>query len=584
MVGMSTVPQEVPERFPIKLPAGFDPTRHLDGLKQQVGKMYPNASYSIENIDLDALTASAIRERNVSEVYHDAKVDARLVNLVKGTKPSDGDAMAAKFEAQFPGYSLTDFEPYLQKARLTRLSVDERRARDSIAIALGVKPWEVKIRSAAGGGFDLVLPKNYVPSKHDDKLQEVVDTAIGDAGWFIQTNSKTLRGRIIPGDPPTFDPAYPFDFSKLPQAGSVSDKELWRIPLGVGLAARGEKNKPIAMDLSDSVGGLKVGLAGSGKSVMTQAVAFSALARGWQLALINTVDKATDFVWAKPFVKDHMWGCDSVAQAVTVAKLVIEEGEKRGALLSEHGASKWQELPADVRRENPPLLLIADELAALLTADPLPSGLSKEMKELPEFIKMQQDLLESKLLATALSKIPAVYRAAGIRVIYLTQQPNERYGFSTKLKGNLPHRTMLGVNPSQSEKGHAFRTPEKVPDVPKNIAQNDTLSRGVGLTHLDGQEPMVFKGFYAPLDAYLAEAKRRGFRVTMNPEPTPRQIDRLVPTIGDGEMFEEDEKKYGKTKPALEEWEIDPNTGKPLDARQRANAAKHRLTADAKGA
>lgn len=579
MVGMTSLPTEAPERFPIKLPAGFDPQKHLDGLRAKISEMYPHAAYIIANIDTDNGTATAVRERNVSEVRHDAKADAHVVNLVKGTKPSDGDAVATKFEAQYSGYTLTDFEPFLQKARLTRLTAEERHARDALAVALGAKPWDVKIREAKYGGFDVVLPKSYVPSKHDQKLDEVVRTAIGDEGWFMQSNSKTYRARIVPGDPPTFDPIYRFDFSSLPKPGAVTDKELWRIPLGMGLAPRGEKNKPIVADLSDSVGSLLVGLAGAGKSVATQAILFSALARNWQIALINTVDKATDFIWAKPFVKEHLWGCDSVAQSVTVAKLVIEEGERRGELLSTYGASKWQELPAHVRADNPPLLLVADELAALLTADPLPSGLSKEMKELPEFIKMQQDMLESKLLATALSKIPAVYRAAGIRVIYLTQQPNERYGFSTKLKGNLPHRIMLGVNPSQAEKGHAFRTPEKVPDVPKNIAQDSSLSRGVGLAHLDGQEPVVFKGFYAPLEDYLSEAKRRGFPTTSRPAPSAAQIERLVPQIGDGMPEEED--GFGRGPRQLEEWEIDPETGKPLSASQRANAAKHRLTVDA---
>lgn len=565
MDGMS-MPQEAPERFPIKLPQGFDPHKHLDGLRTKVNGMYPNAAYTIANIDVDNLTATATRERNVSEVRHDTKADAQVVNLVKGTKPSDGDAVAAKYEAQYQGYTLTDFEPYIQKARLTRLTPEERHARDALAVALRVKPWEVKIRSSANGGFDLVLPKSYVPSVHDDKLDEVVRTAIGDEGWFIQTNSKTYRGRVVPGDPPTFDPVYKFDFSKLPKPGAVSDKELWRIPLGMGLAPRGEQNQPVVADFSDSVGSLLVGLAGSGKSVATQAIVFSALARGWQLALINTVDKATDFAWAKPFVKDHMWGCDSVAQSVAVAKLVVEEGERRGVLLSQYGASKWQDLPKHVKEDNPPLLLVADELAALLTADPLPSGLSKEMKELPEFVKMQQDLLESKLLATALSKTPAVYRAAGIRVIYLTQQPNERYGFSTKLKGNLPHRIMLGVNPSQAEKGHAFRTPEKIPDVPRNIAQNDGLSRGVGLAHLDGQEPAVFKGFYAPLEAYLAEAERRKFPTTITPAPTSKQIDQLVrPSAMTSRTTSQDSARR------IDRWRTGRSTRRPVSPSMRAS-------------
>lgn len=571
------------ERIQIPVGAKFDTSnpQHLDVLMKKVAEAGHGVGWELQSFDPATSKLTLSRRSLLTQVTKDdgPRSDSYRVELSRGTKVSDGDKIAANLESdpQHAGYYVTKFDPYISQATMSKLTEQEVRARAATAVALGVKPWDVQVKATRGGGFDIGLPGSYVPSKFDTKLEEVASQIVGKPGWYWEANPATMTGRIVPGELPVFEPVYQFDFSSLPAAGKVDAEIRFRFPLGVALGGRGRPNTPIAMDLSDSVGALVVGLAGSGKSTAVQSIVFSALARNYTLALINSVDKATDFAWAKHLVADGMWGCDSLAQAVAVAKRVGEVGERRGVLLSEHGVSKWQDLPASVRAENPPMLLVADELAALLTADPLPAGLPREVKALPEFVQMQQDLLESKLLATSLAKIPALYRAAGIRVIYLTQQPNERYGFSTKLKGNLPHRVILGTNPSPAEKAHAFRTPEKVPDVPGNVANDSGQARGVGLAHLDGAEPAVFKGYFAPLDAYISEARRRGFPTTLNPAPSESEIARLVPRV-DGDGYDDEPPAYGAGPRQYEDWEIDPDTGKPLSGFARANAARAALS------
>lgn len=535
------------ERITVKLPAGFDPARHAKALPAAVAKSRGDGGWEIESIDTNVGTATLTRQAVVMEVREgtDADPEAFEIRLPVGTRPADGDKVAARQSDAHPGYHLVRFEPHVGKAILAKLTDDELRCRGSIANALGVKPWEVDVKKRMDGGFAVQLPGVYTPSKHDEKLQEVAETIIGKLGWYFTVDPKTLVAQVIPADPPTFEPLYRFDFASAPASSGASlpDKERFSLPLGVSLGRPGKRNAALTMDLSDTVGTLLVGLAGSGKSTAVQSVIFNALARGFRLALINTIDKKTDMEWAKPFVEPHMWGCESVAESVVVAKLVNEEGARLGELLAEHGVAKWQDLPASVKfqRENMPLLLVADELAALLTADPLPPGLPREVKALPEFVEMQQNLLESKLLATTLSLGPSLYRAAGNRFIFLTQQPNERYGFSTKLKGNLPHRVMLGVGASRAEKGHAFRTPEKVPDVPEWISSDDSRARGVGVAHMDGQGPAVFKGFWASLDDYLDAMKCLGLPTTSDPRPTAEQVSRMVPRIDAGDELDEDD-------------------------------------------
>lgn len=567
------------DRLTVNVPTTFDPSnpKMVSALLSKIAEA-KGVGWEISNFEPTTRKLTVTRQSAITEISNLNGERSFDVALGSDVKANEGEKIAQRLEDLHPGYYLSEFRPFLGTARLTRMTGEELRCREAVAYALGVPRWEVQVAQASDGGFELKLPSKYSPSSHDDRLTEVAETAVGQPGWYVKVNAQTLTGRITPAEQPTFDPAYLFNFKALPPADKVSEKDLFKIPIGVALGGNGEPNRPFEMDLSDSAGDLKVGLAGSGKSISTQAMVFSVLAKGYLVALINSPDKATDFAWAKPYVAEGMWGCDSRAQAVAVAKRVGEEGERRGELLSKYGVSKWQDLPVHEKKKNPPMLLVADELAALLTAPKLPPGLNKEMRELPEFVQMTQDILEAGLLVTALSKIPAVYRAAGIRVEYLTQQPNERYGFSTTLKGNLPHRIMLGTSPSSAEKGHAFRTPEKVPDVPKNIAEDSVRGRGVGLAHLDGKEPVIFKGYFAPLDDYIAEAARRGFPRAISPAPSQSEINRLVPSIG----LESDEPEgYGNGPRTYEAWELGPD-GQPLAGGARANAAKAEATRVAK--
>src|SRR5699024_10674195 len=129
--------------------------------------------------------------------------------------------------------------------------------------------------------------------------------------------------------------------------------------------------------------------------------------------------KKMDFEWVKPWVGNNGWGCESKAHAVTVASLVYAEGEARGKLMEEHGAKKWQDLPASLRAKHPPLTLIVDELTGLMASDPIPKSLPKDN---PVRMDAEQAAAETDLLRAVLTKIPAEMRAAGIRLVIATQQ------------------------------------------------------------------------------------------------------------------------------------------------------------------
>lgn len=433
------------ERVRVVVPTGFDPSkqRHSDMLMTKVADTY-GEGFSLDHIDRETdndgketLIAVVTRQAAVTEVQE--RNDIKIVSLGRGIMPNEGDKWSTKMADTYPGWTMIDFDPWNGRATLAQMTPEEIRCRGALANALMCKPWDVKVKAVKGGGFDVKLPNSYVPSKHDTKIDEVATTVIGQFGWYVEVDARNLTARIVPSKPPTFPEIIPFPFGEVRPVADFTargDKERFTLNLAEGLSAPGGKNSPVPMTLDDSTALLLVGLPGSGKSVAVQSIVYQALIKGYRLAVIDTPAKKTDFSWAKPYVHDHWWGCDdagtSVAEALTVATLVDEEGKRIGELLNSHGVGKWQDLPAAVKKANPPILVVADELANLLSKPTIPAGLTKEAKALPEFVRMAQDYLEAKLLTLKLNALVAVHRAAGIRELYLTQRPSKTEGLDRK--------------------------------------------------------------------------------------------------------------------------------------------------------
>ena len=245
------------ERIVIKLPRGYDPTRHEAVLPTLAAKAGKGDGWAVENIDLDEKTATLSRERRISEVTGGPESGALMVRLAAGTKPADGDKVAARYADQYPGYYLVTFEPFIGQATLARLTDDEARARGQISVALRCKPWEVQIAARPGGGFVARLPR-YVPSQHDEKLAEAA-VLIGRPGWYVAVNEKTLVAAVIPSELPTFPAMVELDLDRL--GGDVDVT-----PFAMALPEPGQTvGETVAIDWTVSPTLLLGGLPNSGK-------------------------------------------------------------------------------------------------------------------------------------------------------------------------------------------------------------------------------------------------------------------------------------------------------------------------------
>lgn len=256
-----TIPQDrgtSVESVRVKLPAAFSPTNpaHANAVTNKVNEAH-GGGFTLSHIEGEF--AVLVRRSVTTEVVRDGD-DSFFVKLPNGTKPTDGDKMAATLQEQHPGFSLTKFDPHNGRAGLTRLSGDEVRCREAVAGVIGAKPWDVTVAKTPDGGYLLGLTNKYVPSKHDDKLNEVAVAVVGRFGWYVEADPAKLTARIIPSDPPTFPEVIPLDLSKLGE-GSLD-----KTPFGMKLPEPGEsKGKPAFIDWTMSPYLLLGGLPRSGK-------------------------------------------------------------------------------------------------------------------------------------------------------------------------------------------------------------------------------------------------------------------------------------------------------------------------------
>jgi hypothetical protein len=517
------------ERIDVKLPAGFDPAKHVESLTRKIVEVH-GSGWEIDNVNLGANTATASRNVTVNEVTASASnADSIEVRLRRDTKPADGDKMAAKLESQHEGYMLTTFEPFLGYAILTKLSNDTARARGAIAVALGVKPWDIQINESIDGGFDFSLPRSYVPSKHYDKLQEVAEAVVGVDGWYVVADAQKLTARIVPSDPPTFPGTVPYPFRQKIPAMNPSRVDWASIPLGIKLGQAQEPGEQLCIDLSASAHCQVSGISGGGKTVGVNALIFGLLARGYELAIVDVKHKAVDFEWARELVRDGGWGCESISAGVTTLALVIAEGERRAKLIKQYGVQKWQELPASLGVR--PVAVVLDEVTALFMMEEVPKGLPKDNSLV---VEANQANLEKAVLRKYVSKIAAEWRFAGIHILLATQMAQNNTGIPPTIKINLGNRVLFGANPPDASRLHAFMDARAVPKVPSNIQIDASANRGVGAAELEGQgSPSVFKAYFATTEDYRKQLRARNTPITRRPEPTAAEVAKHSPSLMD---------------------------------------------------
>ena len=553
-----------------------------------VAEMGDNRSdWKVMSFDAKTNKLTIYRQAAVTQIEEDRR-GTRTVSIPAGTKATEAEGIAARLQEMHPGYYLSEFNPHLGRAQLTKMTLDEVRVREAIGTAIGVKPWDLKVKGTRTAGYQVKLPSTYMQSKHDDKIQEVAETIAGEFGWYWEAKPVELRGSIVPSVPPTFPPSIPYPMHLLPKAspGVVNP-----IPFGMSLATRGdEENEVIWLRLEDAPHSQVGGTSGSGKSVTLNSIVAGALAAGAELAVVDVPAKAVDYEKWRPFVRKGGWGCESFEENAVMLQELYNEGNRRAEILKRYGAKKLTELPADILATMPPVLVICDEVTGLFAPanEKPPRGLPSDH---PLVIEAESKATASALIQSYIQKIAAEQRFVGFKLILATQVASTATGITTALRTNLGNKMLLGARATDGNRKLILADVTAAPEVPKHIQTAEGLiPKGVGVAELEAQRPAIFKSFYASEDDFIRELNRRGIDGlpptqldSTRPDPT-KVRDAFPEAFAAAESAALDEKKYGAGPQKLQDWQIDPTTGEKLDGRQAANRAKHLLTVQAKQA
>lgn len=307
-----------------------------------------------------------------------------------------------------------------------------------------------------------------------------------------------------------------------------------------------------------------------------------ALLAGAELAVIDLPSKAVDFQWVQPFVRDGGWGCESMEEGAVVLERLYAEGAERAATLKRYGAKKLSELPLDMQQQMRPILVVADEVTGLFAKDTVPKSLGADD---PLVLEALSKNLASDLIQQYIQKIAAEYRFVGFKLVLSTQVAGTQTGIGTALRTNLQNKFLLGAKATDGNRKLILRDVTSVPVPPAHIQNNAKVARGVGVAELEGQPGMVFKSSYADTDdliKYLRDAgvpERSQYELDST-RPDPKFVQKRFPDLGNISV---ETAAFEPAKRTPEAWEVDPNTGEPYtDPRQRANAARHYATVNAK--
>lgn len=451
-----------------------------------------------------------------------------------------------RYEPEYPGFVVTDFDTSdTTKTIVTLSALDEKAqsARRIFANVFKVDPWHIGLSRTSDHGWKIMLKPsaNKVwTSQYASAMQEAVEQ-VGRPGWFYKADPETGIVMVHPGVPPTFPKAI-----KVP-AELWGKKDIRRSWFGMKLPDKGrETGDVLCNDWKEAPGVLVSGQSGGGKSVIINSLIYGHLAAGGDIAIVDDADKSIDFTWCRPWVMDNGWGCDGIESCAATLQHVYDLCRPRAQVIKQYGKENWWNLPDDVKRDYPPLLLVCDEISQWAVPPKIPTGLEKDNPTLIR-AKYENSIIQQNFML--LLKISQKARFAGIRFLYAAQSATAQAGLDPKCRINLASKILVGEKTSDTVRDQVLSDSHNAPKVPLNVVSAGR-GKGTGVAELAGQDACVYKGFYeeTPDKGYSAILRDHLTRVRppagddMSGHMSWREVCRLVPMAlekpDDGSQFD----------------------------------------------
>lgn len=259
---------------------------------------------------------------------------------------------------------------------------------------------------------------------------------------------------------------------------------------------------------ADDPHALLAGTTGSGKSVLAQVWLWGALARGWDVYVIDPVKGAADF----RFAKDH---CVAVAtdpiEAVVVMRDIYRQVRERVKANGLAGVGSFKDL------DNPPprILVLIDEFTSLLAKDKAGERTGRPDVD-AEVDRVELENAARSEIGAIVGRITREARSAGVTVALATQQLNAKtlqdLPGGQGLKTNLV-RVLLGAA-SYGERMSALRSPFDAPMV------EAPAPKGRGIYEPQSAAASLIQVWYAP-----QEELGRQLHAALPPLSEERRLD-----------------------------------------------------------
>ncbi|MEW1813017.1 FtsK/SpoIIIE domain-containing protein [Pseudarthrobacter phenanthrenivorans] len=325
---------------------------------------------------------------------------------------------------------------------------------------------------------------------------EVARTVVGHPGWTVEMDDRTGRVELISGKVRRLPRIVPGK-NILPQEIDMKD---WS-SFAVGLNSIGVE---VRIDLQAGPHTLVVGGTGSGKSVALRAIILNALAKGFEVVIIDPTKQAAGLLGIRPWTKGIF--IKDAEEAASALAAVYAEVRRRVEMITAVGGENWMDLPQGTVK---PILILVDEFSALVTADKKPVGLKPDDEMMLEWAA---EAGARARVQSFVGKIAKEARSAGVHLVISTQRPD-----AADIGGNV--RENIGtviqlVVPSRPPSPEALRMVFPAECQPEAVEEiqllNDGRSKGFALAYLEGGGVQGFRVGLVEKDDMAGYAQEMG--------------------------------------------------------------------------